>query len=658
MRLTFPVPKQAIYGKLGNNRFQSYSMIIIALLIVPMLLVIAVEYIQRGSLSLTLDWVNLNHKLFFVNYLINFFVFLFIYCLLGSLVVSMGVTTMLMFLVSLINFFKIKLIGEPFFPWDVLLNKEGMNIIPLVSGSSTMIKILGLSVIVICIFLLRLIVPRLSMHWIMRVTLGLLSIFILYSVALKTPWAAKLVSKMDVNEVVWNQRQSYSSNGLAIAFTLNVKNSIVPKPSGYEKEAIEATAKAITETAQSKSSDAVSMSSKISTKQPNVIFIMNEAFWDPTLLPNVTFSEDPIPTVHRLQKEHSSGYMLSPQFGGGTSNVEFEVLTGFSTSFLPGGSIAYQQYINKPTPTLASLFEGRGYKSMGIHPYEGWFWSRNTVYKEFGFESFKSKDYFVEPEIKGTFISDDEVSRSIIKEIDETENPMFIYAVTMQNHGPYADNRYGSNPIKATGNLTPDAKNILETYTQGAHDADKALQLLIDHYEQSDEPTMIVFYGDHLPMLGLGYEVYEQGGFISTNNPEEWSLEELKKMRSIPLVTWSNFSLPKDDLPIISSSFLGGYVLDALQIEKPGQFAVNNELYKKLPGMINGLSIDANLQLHKTVPEELESEVEAYRNVQYDLLFGKQYLAEFMNPDFLNTESIPTFNFQFDDKQENSSSKQ
>ena len=138
-------------------------------------------------------------------------------------------------------------------------------------------------------------------------------------------------------------------------------------------------------------------------KKPNVIFVMSEAFWDPTLLTNVTFSEDPVPTIHRLQKESSTGYLLSPQFGGGTSNVEFEVLTGNSMSFLPGGSIPYQQYISKPIPSLASYFADQGYKSMGIHSYEGWFWDRNKVYKELGFESFKSSEHFVNPGNEGLF---------------------------------------------------------------------------------------------------------------------------------------------------------------------------------------------------------------------------------------------------------------
>jgi phosphoglycerol transferase MdoB-like AlkP superfamily enzyme len=645
--------RRTLRSQLQQKRFLTYSLILFTLIIVPMLLVIGVELIQRGSLHDTLDWAGQHDQLFFLNFVINFFVLLFIYCLLGSLVMAMGVTALLLFIVSLISFFKLKLIGEPFFPWDILLNKEGMNIAPLITGSSSaLIKIVIIAVVVSAVFLVRLLLPRLSLPWVSRLVLGLLSIFVLYSFAFKTAWAGKILDSMHVSEIVWKQEQNYSDNGLLLAFTMNVKNSVVAKPEGYNEHAIAAVAKTITDTNTNTNTNAVKpiATDPLNGKKPNVIFIMNEAFWDPTLLPNVTYSEDPVPTIHRLQKESTSGYLLSPQFGGGTSNVEFEVLTGNSMSFLPGGSIPYQQYISKPLPSLASYFEDQGYKSMGIHSYEGWFWDRNTVYKQLGFESFMAKDHFVNPEVKGDFISDADVSRNIIKAVDGTDKPMFIYAVTMQNHGPYDDNRYGTNPIQAQGNLTQDAKSILETYTHGAHDADAALQQLIDHYQKSDEPTIIVFYGDHLPMMGLDYQVYAQSGFVHTGNDSQWSLEELKKMHSVPFVTWSNFAMPKENIPTLSDSFLAGHVLDALHLEKPPQFAMNSALSAKIPGMINNLVVDANQQLHASVPDDAKAEVDEYRNMQYDLMFGKQFLANYLDHDYLTKKSLTNYNQEFAQK--------
>lgn len=630
-------------SKWERNPAQKYAVVLIMLAVVSVLLVVGVEWIQRGSLAETAAWAVQNGKLLTMNALINLCVLVIFYMLFNSIMAGTAVTALLLFIMALITYFKTKLIGEPFFPWDIFLKKESMNIIPLVTGAEAIKRLSVVGVIVLVLVALCFYWPRLQVGKGSRIALGLLSLFALYSLGVRTPWAGQLINKMGVSEIVWNQQENYVNNGMALAFTMNVKNAIVPKPEGYGEPAMAALAQNLADqsavqTASAKKAD------PFQGKQPNVIFIMNEAFWDPTLLPNVQFSEDPVPTVHKLQKESTSGYLLSPQFGGGTSNVEFEVLTGQSMSFLPDGSVPYQQYINKPVPSLASYFETQGYKSMGIHSYEGWFWNRENVYKQLGFQSFMSKEQFENPEYKGTFISDDEVSRQIMKQVDETEKPMFIYAVTMQNHGPYDDNRYGGNSISAEGHLTADAKNTLETYTQGARDADQSLQMLIDHFEQSDEPTVIVFYGDHLPMLGMDYDVYKQGGMVSSS---QWSLEETKRMHSVPFVMWSNAELPQEHVPSLSDSFLGTYVLNKLGMEKPASLAINDALLQQTPGLLRDLVVDANGALYRSVPDQYKPLVSQYSDLQYDQLFGKQYLAKYIDQDYLTKEALPDYNQEF-----------
>lgn len=621
--------------------------LILFFILLPVCSVAGMELLERGSLRDTINWISSNQPLFLLNVGISFFFLAFIYALVGSLAISGAISTLLLGLMALISYMKVTMIGEPFFPWDILLNKESMNIASLVTGKAALIRIGAVTAAVVIVFLLRWVIPRTTIPMISRIGLGLFSLYALYAFGIKTPLAGKILDNAGVSEIIWNQKENYANNGTALAFTLNVKNSIVQKPETYSNEAIATVAASIEEVSQKEPAAKKASVNLQQGQKPNVIFIMSEAFWDPTLLTNVKFSEDPIPTVHRLQKESSSGYLLSPQFGGGTSNVEFEVLTGNSMSFLPGGSIPYQQYVSKPVPSLASYFADQGYKSMGIHSYEGWFWDRNSVYKQLGFESFKSSEHFVNPETKGYFISDAEVSRNIIDEVDKTEAPMFLYNVTMQNHGPYDDPRYGENQFKAEGDLTPQAKTILETYAQGAHDADQSLQMLIDHYSNSDEPTMIVFYGDHLPILGLDYQVYKEAGFISTSNANEWSLEEVKKMHSIPLVTWSNFDMPKQDIPLLSDSFLGAHVLDMLHMEKTANFTLNAELAAKVPGLLSNLVVDQDQTLHAEAPESVKTLLDDYRNVQYDLLFGKQYLAEYIDHDYLTKSSQPSYNSEF-----------
>ncbi|PYI51232.1 hypothetical protein DLM86_25790 [Paenibacillus flagellatus] len=610
-----------------------------------MLLVLGMEWIQRGTLEEALTWLFVNPSLFFLNAFIVFLALSAVYALVGSLIPSAAITALLVFVASMISYFKTKLIGEPFFPWDLLLNKEGLNVVSLVSGKAMWVRV-GLALAVVTgLFALRLIVPRLPLRLAPRLVLGFTAIAALYGFATDAGWSGRLMSRAGASEIVWDQQQNYGHNGLALAFTMNAKHTIVPKPPGYGEPAIAGIAQELKAGKEAVTAAAASPDPLQGTK-PNVIFLMNEAFWDPTLLPDVYFREDPIPTVRRLQAESQSGYMLSPQFGGGTSNVEFEVLTGYSMSFLPAGSVPYQQYVKKPIPSLASYFEEQGYKSVGIHSYEGWFWDRTNVYGRMGFESFYSQEQFDNPVYRGNFIADSEVARKIMQVVDETEQPMFIYAVTMQNHGPYDDSRYPDDtPIDIEGDLTDEALSVLQTYAIGASDADASLQMLIDHFEQSGEPTVIVFYGDHLPMLGMGYDVYKQGGMIRSDRSDEWSLEERQRMHSVPFVMWSNFGgLSTETVPAISASFMGAYVLDALGMEKPAPFEWNWSVFRQTPGLLRNLVVDAGQKLYDSVPVSLAAVVDRYRLLQYDLLFGKRYLADYVGTAFLTKPPLPNYN--------------
>lgn len=621
------------------------------LLLSAFLLSIGVEWISRGSLGETLAWIRSNTAIYALNALIGGSALVLFYSLIGSIFLAIGAAAILLSVMAFINYYKSMLVGEPFFPWDIILNKEGMDVGPLFTGVQDLLKLLLiLAALFALVYLHRKLKNRLVVSWVSRGILGAASLAVLLSFGLQVSWAKERVARAGVDETIWSQQVNYDSNGLLLAFTLNVQNAQVPQPEGYGADEMETVANVLEEASSGEALPAFGQTGTGETaaprKRPNVVFIMSEAFWDPTLLTNVSFSADPVPTLHQLQKSYPSGTMLSPQFGGGTCNVEFEVLTGFSMYFMPAGSVPYLQYVNGSVPSLASFFESKGYRSIGIHSYDGWFWNREDVYRQLGFEGFKSKDGFVNPEYNGPYISDNEIAGSIISEINRTEDPVFIYAVTMQNHAPYTDKeRYPSgNTFKVEGELTDEARDMLETYAQGASYADQSLQRLVDYFAQSDEPTYIVFYGDHMPTLGLEYDLYRQADFVQSGKPDEWSLEEYKKLRSIPFVTWSNFAAQEEKVDTISSSFMGSYVLNALGIQPEGQFAMGSKLYRSVPGLIRNLTVDPAGALSHDVPAGSAELVEQYRMLQYDLLFGERHLARYTDAPFLTKEPMSSYN--------------
>lgn len=637
------------YPLAGRIKFPAGQASVLLLAAAALLAVSMAEAIQRNSLSAAWEWMLHNRHIFALNGLLAFGLMLGAYAVIGSIAPSAACVLLLLSAASLISFYKTRLIGEPFYPWDLFLNKEGLNIAPLVTEKSAWLRIGALTAVLLAVLSLRPLLRRFKPSLKGRLLWGLLSLMLLVSFGTKAPWAERWLDRAGVSEIIWNQQENYSNNGLLLAFSMNVKNAVIPKPAGYNEQSVGTIAGLIARDRAASTSLAAAAPGAAGGIMPNVIFIMNEAFWDPTRLPGLTFSQDPAPTLHRLQQDPhaATGYLLSPQFGGGTSNVEFEVLTGLNMSFLPAGSVPYQQYISKPTPSLAGYFAGLGYKSAAIHSYEGWFWNREKVYKWMGFDSFKDKSRFVEPEYDGAFIADSEVSRSIIQAVKDSEQPLFVYAVTMQNHGPYEDNRYGDDVIRVEGSLTASAKQAVETYSRGVFAADRSLQQLIGYFEESGEPTVIVFYGDHLPMLGYDYDVYKQTGFISTERTEHWTLEELERMRSVPYAVWSNFPLAEKPGPVLSYSFLGSAVLKSLGLEAPAQFAFHSDLAARVPVLLRNLVIDSQGNRYGAVPEEARAPVDQYRILQYDLLFGKTYLAGYLDQDYLTRGVASDYNQEF-----------
>lgn len=331
-------------------------------------------------------------------------------------------------------------------------------------------------------------------------------------------------------------------------------------------------------------------------KPPNIIILLSEAFWDITRIKSLQFSEDPAPMFHALQEKFTHGTLLSPMFGGGTANVELEVLTGHSMRFFPEDSTPYEQYIKQPTASLASLLAGQGYKTTAISPFYHWFFNSSEVYKHLGFSRFISLEYFNPDEYVGPYIGDHAVVRRIIEESERSSGPDFIFANTMENHYHYWPGKFKKNHIEVKSNMSNAVTGIAETYAQGLSGADRALQELVLHFNRLKEPTIIVFFGDHLPSLEK-LLVYKESNYISGEDDPDF----LEKMHNTPVVVWSNY-LPKETKEELhmSPSFLGPYILNLAK--RPGSPYMDflSDLYRKMPVLppktyYEAMNIDVNL---------------------------------------------------------------
>lgn len=589
---------------------------ILFLLFLPLALLVVVEGLQRSNVLEVFHWIVEYKSAFIINYIIILTFLLVIFSVINNLFYSLLLSTFFFVLVGLINYNKMQLLGEPFFPWDVILIENVIDILPRVFNGPIYKYIIYLMLGTLFVFIFKKITPAIKANRIIRVLLFIVSLTIIISTSFysKTP-VVKLFGLLDIQNQDWQQDVNYQVNGVLLSFTMNVPNAIILKPENYSEDRIKEIAK------KYQAEDP-----HLKGEKPNIVVIMSEAYWDITKFDDLSFSENPVPTY----KSNNSGSILSPSFGGYTANVEFEFLTGMSMNNLPSGSIPYEQYIKKEVPSLASTLSTMGYKTVALHTYPGWFYNRDEVYKSIGFDEFISEEKLTEVVRKGPFIADSIITKNIIEQIEKNEQPLFTFAVTMQNHGGYTDiNRYEENTIKVTGDISNESLGVIETYTQGAHDADLELNNLISYLQSSAEPTMLVFFGDHLPLLGEDYGIYRENEYIE-GGESKWSSDTHLKMKSTPLVMWKNIGDVSTEIDVISPSFLGSIVLSELDLPQNRYYKFLSNFSSELPGYTRAVKMQSDGKLSKDTPEKLSELEEEYELIQYDILFGENYSKKYL----------------------------
>ena len=132
------------------------------------------------------------------------------------------------------------------------------------------------------------------------------------------------------------------------------------------------------------------------------------------------------------------------------------------------------------------------------------------------------------------------MTQRIIEEYEaRTAAHRAIHAVTMQNHTTYDASRYAADElVKITEHpgLSTQTLSQLQDFATGVCEADAALGALVDYFRNVDEPTIIVFWGDHFNPVGKGYELFEKTGYIEkgdTGSPDlhRNGLDDLEQLR-------------------------------------------------------------------------------------------------------------------------------
>ncbi|UOX95473.1 LTA synthase family protein [Bacillus cereus] len=574
-----------------------------------------------------MNWIYFYNMQFILSFVVIYAIYILVYNLIGKVFLSMVLTSCTLVILCIVNYLKLIFRGDPLYPSDFTQITHMQSVIPMVmdyfSWSYIFVIIVSIVACIVAGIYMRRYIQNVKIHLGIRALLVVGSIFVLYAYGnFANTFMNKVFQKSGVDFVLWNQNENYASNGFVLGFISNLDTTVMEKPKNYSKENMLQIANDI------KKQYSGNIGNQKKKEKPNIIFVMSESFWDPTKVTNLSFSEDPVPNLHHYIENFPGGQTISPTFGGNTANVEFEALTSYSMSLLKPGSIPYQQVITnkKEIPSIPTALKKEGYYTSAIHSFGRTFFKRDDVYKVLGFDKFNAEDTMKNVDIDGDYISDLAISKEIIAELEEQKQPTFIHAVTMQNHFPFTEGRFGENLIEISGLENEESKGELETYTEGLRRSDEALQYLIEQLDNLDRPTLLVFFGDHLPSLGTNKSFYKENGYITN----EKTPSERLAMAQTPLLMYANFDMPNDNLGLVSPIHFSNLIFDYAGLNKSLFYQFLSELYKEIPVLRDELKVDKNGEVINDLTKKQKEMLEQYKMLQYDLLVGNQYSTDIL----------------------------
>ena len=593
-----------------------------------------VVYLITTSQILRVGWRILQAPtMLLLNILPVLLLILLLFFLTRKLFFSVSCTGVLFLFFAVVDRVKVIMRQEPLLPTDLTLVKETLAI--LKTFPAYQLVLIGLLLLAFAVLLVLSFTKskKTALPPIPRV-IGLLLVIACAFGANQFIYADK--ARYDAYPTVDNpyfQVNQYNTKGMIYSFLHQYNITKMTAPEGYD-------AKYFAELEDTK------WTAPEKQKYPHIIMIMGEAFSDMSENPHLNFAgyRDPLQNFKAICSSENaySGHIVVPNFGGGTSNTEYDVLTGCSTRYLDNPLPSYN-FIHGDFDGMPRQLQKLGYETLSIHPGYAWFYNRQNVYPDLGFQSryFLEDSFDLETQGYGGYINEvvtmDKIIDTLDTHIKEKDSPLFSFTVTIQNHGPY-EKHYGTLPANFSTDVSLDENqtDLLTQYFTGIIDADEQIGRLQEYAENSDEPIVLVYFGDHLPGFSNGMEFFDLLDYpIDANGTPAEQLA----VYETPYFIWQNDSaealcgnisdlaaelaLPENGL--MSSQFLGTTVLDLFVpgYESP-LHSLNRSLRRELPVCAKNIYVDAAGNYSEYISEDQQKMVKTLQKWQYYKLFDEK----------------------------------
>lgn len=540
-----------------------------------------------------------------------------LYLLIGRMTTALRIELALALAFGLTNHYVMAFRSTPFVPWDLLSARTAASVAQNYDFTPT-----PRMIVVTVLFVLLMVAVRI-LRKVPRIKLPIrLGSAVLCGLALclfvNTLQQETFQNKHYLYPFLFTPAYMTKVNGMAVTFAMDLAYVAVDKPEGYSAEEAQKTLEQYGNTDnvfaddEENTNDSKNRGEDANNKDlPNIIVIMDEAFSDLSVVGDLETNEDYMPFMHKMQQgaDHTiTGYAQVSVCGGNTANSEFEFLTGNTMSFLPSGSIPYQQYITKDTPSLASYLASLGYETYAQHPYYASGWNREKVYPLIGFEHLNFIDDYANKTYVRKYVSDDADMQHIIDTYENKEDgkPAFIFNVTMQNHGGYTD---AFSDLSEDVHATNYNSEVLDRYLSLIRLTDQSLEKLVDYFSNVDEKTVIVFFGDHQPSDAVAAQIQDSMLLPGESVPDE----QLRKRYLVPYLVWANYDIDGATQQNTSLNYLSAQVLKAAGVPTDAYQNFLLDLQKSYPVMSAAGRTDAS--------DADENMLSTYKKLQYYNLF-------------------------------------
>ena len=576
-------------------------------LLMPLATFLAVDVINSTNVF------SFSTKKILANYICYLMVFALVYALTRRVWATAMAGGLIFLVFGIANYFVVQFRGQPILPWDIqsfgtaVTVAGGYQYVPTQQMALTALGYFG--VLALCVKLCPRGKEGASRRF--RITERAVSLVVSGALFLML-FPMDILTDMGISVWAWNQKTSSELTGITAGFFANIQFVMVDKPEGYSASRVQNLGE---ELAEEEEPELLGQPEEL----PTVIAIMNESFTDMQSVGDVEFTPDNLPFLHSLQEsgEVIWGTAYSSVYGGNTCNSEYEFLTGNTTAFLPTGSKPYQQYVDSDQTALPSILKSYGYRCVAVHPGNRDAWSRDTAYPYLGFDEFIDVSAFdVDRTLTHRLTSDRSTYDQLIYEYENRqEEPLFLFGVTIQNHGGYEDENFQTTVrVKEAAGEYPQT----EQYLSLTKKSDQALEYLLDYFADQEDPVVVLFFGDHWPNLEEDFLT----DLLGTDSGS-LALEDMMREYQVPFVIWANYPLEGQEIEAVSLNYLSGLLLRAAGLEGTDYTKFLEQLRQEVPVITAVGTMDKDGSLYavgeSTPYDDLLND---YAVLQYNNAFG------------------------------------